>query len=140
MSCTETTRRLTAGFTLIEIVLVLVLLGILGAVAAHKYFDMQDEAAAKKCAYHRSLVIDTLQNRWALAVADSDRRSELFPLPEQTAKQVLAELNGEACGEATPCNKLCPAGGKYTVRSYENCNSSGTHEFEDGYVFNLDFH
>ncbi len=133
----ESIRRRTAGFTLLEIVLVLVLLGILGAVAAYKYFDMQAESTRVKCAYHRSLVIDALQNRWALVVADPDRRSELFPLAEQAASQVLTELNGEACGDRVPCYKLCPAGGKYTVRAYENCNSSGTHEFEDGYVFSV---
>ena len=40
-------RSKAFGFTLIEIVMVLVLLGILSAVAVPKYFDLQEEAQAK---------------------------------------------------------------------------------------------
>ncbi len=121
----ESIRRQTAGFTLIEIVLVLVLLGILGAVAAYKYFDMQEEAARIKCAYHRSLVVDDLQNRWALAVADSDRRSTIFPTAKTAESQVLEDL------KSSTKEALCPSGGEYEVDD----NGGGDKDFENGYVF-----
>lgn len=41
---TKQNRSKQAGFTLIEIVMVLVLIGILGAVALPKYFDLQSKA------------------------------------------------------------------------------------------------
>lgn len=54
--------------------MVLVLLGILAAVAVPKYFDIQEQAAATKCAYHRSLVIKTLHQRWAFTKIDESFR------------------------------------------------------------------
>ncbi len=66
-----------AGFTLVELVLILVLLGILGAVAVPKYFDLQDEAQQKAA---------------RLAVAEAQSRIE--------ARFSELILNGETCSKA----------------------------------------
>ena len=95
--------------------MVLVLLGILAAVAVPKYFDIQEQAAATKCAYHRSLVIKTLHQRWAFTKIDESFRS-VFPNPDEAVTSVLHELGGDNCSEGKACLKLCPTGGSYEVR------------------------
>ena len=115
--------RRAGGFTLVEVVMVLVLLGILAAVAVPKYFDIQAQAAATKCAYHRSLVIKTLYQRWAFTKIDESFRS-VFPNPDEAVMSVLHELGGDNCSEGNACLKLCPMGGSYEVR-YEGDDDAG---------------
>ena len=103
--------------------MVLVLLGILAAVAVPKYFDIQAQAAATKCAYHRSLVIKTLHQRWAFTKIDESFRS-VFPNPDEAVTSVLHELGGDNCSEGNACLKLCPTGGSYDVR-YEGDDEAG---------------
>ena len=113
-----------AGFTMIEIVMALILLGILGGVALAKYFDLQEQAAAKKCQYHRSLIVKTLYQRWALEKIDGT--GALFGSDlDSTINAVMTELGGDGCTNSTACEKLCASGGEILVTHSEASDDSG---------------
>lgn len=101
-------RMAVAGFTLIEIVMVLVLLGILSAVAVPKYFDLQEEAIAKKCQHNRGVVQSAVIAQFAAAQLDGVAGTTDWKINE-----VMKDLDG--CTNHSVCQKLCEAGGQYDV-------------------------
>lgn len=104
-------RSKAFGFTLIEIVMVLVLLGILSAVAVPKYFDLQEEAQAKACQHNRGVVLSAIHMQMSAAKIADD--SQLFDdssddKATESAKKVLKDF-------AIKQPPLCPSGGNFDV-------------------------
>lgn len=104
-------RSKAFGFTLIEIVMVLVLLGILSAVAVPKYFDLQEEAQAKACQHNRSVVLSAIHMQMSAAKMADD--SQLFDdssvaKATESAQKVLEDF-------AVKQPPLCPSGGSFNA-------------------------
>lgn len=108
-------HALEQGFTLIEIIIVLVLLGILAATAVPKYFDLVETANQKAA---------------TSAIAEVQARLNLT-----FANELLA---GKTCDNALATAKAVPAAnttiGKYTLTIEETFAPNGTTKVDEAAV------
>ena len=104
--------------------MVLVLLGILSAVAVPKYFDLQEEAQAKDCQHNRGTALSAIHMQSAAAKIAADPK--LFDDTSEakatsSAQTVIDEL-------ATDQRPLCPSGGQFTAKAL--VLSDGNYEYQ----------
>lgn len=117
-------RSKAFGFTLIEIVMVLVLLGILSAVAVPKYFDLQKEAKAKACQHNRGVVLSAIHMQMSAAkIADDSQLFDDSSVDKATksAQKVLEEDFSDKQ------QNLCPSGGTFSAAAVKT--SDGNYEY-----------
>lgn len=91
--------KLGTGFTLVEIMVVVLIIGVLSAIVAPYYVRAREEAKAKACIANLK-EIEGAKERWAVSL-DVDR----WAIPEFT----------ELVPDFLKTQPRCPAGGSYTI-------------------------
>ena len=107
-------RKRDKGFTLIEIMIVVLIIGILLAIAVPNFMNARETSRAKACVSNLKQ-IDAAKEQWAM---DHDATNG--------GAVVDSEVNGYIKGGAPHC----PSGGTYTynaVGTDPTCSVGGTH-------------
>lgn len=95
----------SAGFTLIEIVIVLMVLGVVGTLGTMKYFDYQKTVRDEMCRNSRAAVLQSLMNEQALEFAQSGKGWSDVDTVKGKFNEILQSYG---CSTGTPCANLCP--------------------------------
>lgn len=103
-----------SGFTLMELVTVIVILGILAAVAIPKYFDLTDQAEAGACKSNQGAIEAAASVYYAKTALNGGPAT--FP----------ADLAGMDSLFASGAAPTCPSGGTYTYSSGTGLVTCGT--------------
>ena len=101
-----------SGFTLVEIMIVVAIIGLLAAIAIPSFVKARDTSRQNAC-INNLRQIDSAKEQWAMANNIAG-----------TAAVVTTAVNGYIKGGTTP---VCPAGGAYTYNAMSTnptCNNA----------------
>jgi len=100
-------RNSDAGFTLVELIMVIVIVGILFAVAVPKFVNLTDSAQSAKCAANRGAINSAVAMTYAAIVVSDPTQGNWL------GSAMLASLDDSmfAAGSVP----VCPTGGTYTL-------------------------
>ncbi len=104
-----------AGFTLLEIVMCLTILGIFAAVAVPKYFDLQESGRVTVCQHNREVIRSTIEKQQALGRFTKD--TSIFNESSELAATLSAQKILDELYPADGKETACPSGGTVGVRA-----------------------
>ena len=109
-------KKMRRGFTLVEIMIVVLIIGVLLAIAVPNFIKARETSRTKSCIANLKQ-IDSAKEQWAM---DNNKTSAATP--------AAGDLYGAAAYVKTP--PVCASGGAYTIGAVSTnptCSTAGSH-------------